>query len=119
PNTSIGAIMNDPKCMELESDPANKEQHFTKVLVRAESENSRLYNLIHNPDLMRKIILEGCSCRIADGTRQADQINSFYDTHNIQLAHLFFQRKELFRDIPTDAGDFQTCAVSVDIGNKK
>lgn len=119
PDISIGAIMNDPKCIELESDSAKKETHFTKVLVRAESEDGRLYRLIHNPDLMKKIILEGCSCRIADSTRHTDQINSFYDAHNIQPAHLFFQGNELFRDIPTNAGEFQTYSVAVDVGNKK
>src|SRR5207244_3928560 len=97
PDTSIGAIMNDPKCMELVSDPASKEDHYTKILVRAESEDGRLYNLIHDPELMRKILLEGCSCRLADKTRHEDQINGFYDTHNIRPARLMFQGTELRR----------------------
>lgn len=119
PDTSIGAIMNEAKCMELESDSANKEDHFTKVLVRAESADGRLYNLIHDPDLMRKIILEGCSCRLAEGTRHADHISAFYDTHDIRPAHLLYQGKELFRDVPPDAGEFLTGPVEVEIDTKK
>jgi hypothetical protein len=119
PNTSIGAIMNDPKCVELVSDPASKDDHYTKVLVRAENEDGRLYHLIRDPKLMRRILLEGCSCRLADRTRHEDRINGLYDAHSIQPARLMFQGAELRREIPTDAGDFLEFPLEIDIGGTK
>jgi Histidine kinase-, DNA gyrase B-, and HSP90-like ATPase len=119
PNISIGKMMNDSKCMSLVSDPAKPEDHFTKVLVRAESDEARLKSLIQEPNQMRAVLLEGCSCELTDQTPHHTEIHRFYTAHSIRPAKLQFQDKPVTRDEPSGIIDFNTQAIELTISGKR
>jgi hypothetical protein len=119
PTTSIGRIMNDPQCVRLESDAAKEEDHYTRVLIHAQSKDASLKPLTENTDLMRKILLEGCSCSVEPGTNLGDKVREFYDIHNIHPGRLFFQNDELVKSIPAGVTDFTPHTLEVPVGDQK
>ena len=119
PNISIGKMMNDPECMNLVSDPARADEHFTKVLVRAESDEARLKSLIAKPDQLRAMLLEGCSCPLTDKTPMHAEVSRFYNINTVRSAKLLFQGQPVTKAIPDGLVDFDTRAIEVTIQNKR
>jgi hypothetical protein len=119
PRTSIGKIMNDPKCMRLESEPAPKEEHQTTIIISAQSDEARLRPMILNEVLMRDALLAGCSCELADASLSGDFLKRFCERNNIKSAKLFFQGIPINKIIPSGVQDFQTKTFEFTIGNKK
>ena len=119
PTTSIGRIMNDPECVTLESDLAKEEDHYTRVLLHANSKDASLKPLTDNTELMRKILLEGCSYSLEAKTNLREKIREFHDAHNIHPGRLFFQNEEMVKAIPAGVADFTARTLEVPVGNKK
>lgn len=119
PSISIGRIMGDSDCVQLESESTEEEAHFTKVLILAESDEARLRPLFSDPELMRKVLLEGCSCRVADSGNHAGRVKSFYETHGIQPAQILFQNEEITKEIPSGVGEISTRTLEIVAGNRK
>jgi hypothetical protein len=119
PTTSIGRIMNDPQCVQLESDPAKEEDHYTRIFIHASSSDASLKLLTEDAELMRKTLMEGCSYSIEPGTNLGEKIREVYDAHNIHPGRLFFQNEELLKSIPSGVTDFTVRDLDVQIGNQK
>ena len=119
PRTSIGKIMNDQKCMKLESEPAPKDEHRTTIIIGAQSDEARLRPLILNETLMRDALLAGCSCELADASLSGDFLKRFYERNNVKSAKLIFQGITINKIIPSGVQDFQTKTFEFTIGGKK
>ncbi len=85
----------------------------------ANSTDASLKPLTDNTELMRKILLEGCSYSLELETNLGEKIREFHDTHNIHLGRLFFQNEELVKAIPTGVADFTLRTLEVPVANQK
>lgn len=102
PGTSIGAIMNDSRCKQFVSDDAPLQEHFTQVIIRAESDSGRLQKYVQSEELMNEALVESCSRSIEYGSLYSDQIEDFYKENNIRPLRLKFMGNEIIRKMPND-----------------
>ena len=119
PHISIGRIMNEAGCMQLLSSAAREDAHFTRIIIVVESSEGRLRSLLLDPDILRKLLLEGCSCGLAGNSDQSKRIRKFYSENRIKPLKLLFQGKEVVRDLPSDIGDLEFSTLTVEVGRKK
>jgi hypothetical protein len=125
PNTSIGSIMNDPECVRLESEPAEPEQHGTKVIIIAETPEGRLYPLVNDPEQMRSVLLQGCACRIPESDEAVQQTPvyksaaAFTNAIGIKLPRLVFQGTELYKTYPGNLDGFNTEVIDIEVGGNR
>lgn len=117
--------MNDPECVQLESEPAEPEEHGTKVIIIAESSESRLHPLVGDSEQMRSVLFQGCACRIPDSddalkvTPIYKSVANFTNDIGVRLPRLLFQGKEVYKTFPGNLDGFMTEVIEFELGGNR
>ena len=96
-----------------------REEHFTQVLIRAESKSGRLHHYIKDEKEMYDALVKGCSSSLEDGSPYCGELKSFYKDHGIRPLKLNFMGNEVKRKISDGVSPPKIEPLELEIGDNK
>jgi len=102
----------------LQSEPARTDEHFTKIIIHAETRDGSLFDLVKDHTILKKIILDGCPCRLSEESHNFSEINDFCNGLNILPCRVLFQGVEMMKSVPVSVGPLQRKKIETRIGKQ-